>query len=75
MAEPALFTTKLARSRDLKIIAVSALFLGGFVGRALLDKIGDAGTFGIGTGFRVIIAFMWLWTPAKVKAIEKSGKN
>lgn len=75
MADPALFTAKLVRSRDLKVLAVSALFLGGFVGRALLDKIGDAGTFGIGTGFRVIIAFMWIWTPAKVKAVKASEKT
>ncbi|GJJ10301.1 hypothetical protein Clacol_004527 [Clathrus columnatus] len=69
MAEPALFIPKLVRSRDLKVLAVSALFFGGFVGRALIDKIGDAATFGIGTALRMLIALMWLWVPAKVKAL------
>jgi len=71
MAEPKLFTRKLVKTRDLKIVAVTALFIGGFIGRALLDKIGDAGTFGIGTGFRVIIACSWLGVAGKSKPQKK----
>jgi len=66
MADPKLF--KLNRyiiSRDHKVIAIFALFLGGFVGRALIDQIGSAGTLGIGTGIRVVIAVWWLFVPGK----------
>ena len=48
--------------------AVFALFVGGFVGRALIDQIGDAGTFGVGTGIRFLIALSWLGVPAKNRA-------
>lgn len=71
MAEPALFARKFVRARDFKIIAVSALFLGGFVGRFLIDIVGDAETLGIGTAFRVIIALTWLCMPSQRKAAQK----
>lgn len=63
MADPKLFTRRAVISRDHKILGVFALFLGGFVGRALVDSIGGAGAFGVGTGFRLIAAFSWLWVP------------
>ncbi|OBZ77952.1 hypothetical protein A0H81_02078 [Grifola frondosa] len=51
MADPKLFNFKQRIiSRDHKLIAIFALFFGGFVGRALIDKIGAAGTLGVGTG-------------------------
>ena len=65
MADPNLFRRKFVISRDHKFIAVGALFLGGFVGRAILDQVGSAGAFGVGTGFRVLIAIGWLFVPAK----------
>ncbi|TCD62663.1 hypothetical protein EIP91_006585 [Steccherinum ochraceum] len=66
MADPKLFQLRLGViSRDHKIIAIVSLFLGGFVGRALIDAIGSAGTLGIGTGMRLLIAFWWLFVPAK----------
>ncbi|PCH45007.1 hypothetical protein WOLCODRAFT_27195 [Wolfiporia cocos MD-104 SS10] len=74
MADPKLF--KLNRyiiSRDHKIIAIFVLFLGGFVGRALIDQIGAAGTLGVGTGIRVIIAMWWLFVPGKANA-QKTKK-
>jgi len=74
MAEPKLFRASLVRSRDLKVAAVSALFVGGFVGRALLDKLGDGTTFAIGAGFRVIVALMWFLVPGKPQ-LEKSEKS
>ena len=78
MAEPKLFTRKLVKTRDLKVVAVSALFIGGFCGRALLDKIGDAGALGVGTGIRVIIAVSWFGVGdkggPKPKAINGSNK-
>ncbi|KAF8579645.1 hypothetical protein K439DRAFT_1637732 [Ramaria rubella] len=75
MADPLLFRARFIKTRDLKVIAVAALFLGGFVGRALLDKIGSAGTFGIGTGFRVLIALMWLRVPGKTSVEKRAIKG
>lgn len=66
MADPNLFRLrKMVISRDHKIIAIAALFLGGFIGRALLDQVGAAGTFGVGAGLRALIALSWVWVPAK----------
>jgi len=68
MAEPSLFhIRRLVKSRDHKAMAIVFLFLGGFIGRALLDQIGSAGTLAIGTGIRFIIAAWWFFIPAKVK--------
>ena len=67
VADPKLFTLRLGViSRDHKLIAILALFIGGFVGRALIDVIGSAGTLGVGTGCRLLIALWWLFVPGKV---------
>ena len=74
MADPKLF--KLNRwiiSRDHKVIAIFSLFLGGFVGRAIIDAAGSPATLGVGTGMRVLIALWWLFVPGKEGA-AKSGK-
>ncbi|KAJ8585546.1 hypothetical protein M405DRAFT_796691 [Rhizopogon salebrosus TDB-379] len=66
MADPKLFEfRKLVISRDHKIMAIGSLFLGGFLGRALLDAVGSAGTLGVATGLRFIISIWWLFVPAK----------
>jgi len=65
MADPKLFRPNWVITRDHKFIAIAALFVGGFVGRAIVDQIGAAGAFGVGTGIRVLIAISWLWIPAK----------
>lgn len=66
MADPKLFQFRRSViSRDHKFIAIFALFLGGFVSRAILQSIGSAGTLGVGTGLRVIIALWWLFVPGK----------
>ena len=66
MADPKLFTlNRRVISRDHKLIAIGVLFLGGFVGRALLDAIGAAGALGIGAGLRALIALWWLFVPGK----------
>ncbi|KAF8841085.1 hypothetical protein BDN67DRAFT_902103 [Paxillus ammoniavirescens] len=68
MTEPKLFEfRRLIASRDHKVMAIVALFLGGFTGRALLDKIGSAGTLGVGTAFRLLIALWWFFIPKKTK--------
>ncbi|TFY73037.1 hypothetical protein EWM64_g10975, partial [Hericium alpestre] len=71
MADPMLFDLRRAViSRDLKLVAILALFLGGFVSRAILQAIGSPAALGIGTGMRVFIALAWLFVPAK-----KAGKK
>jgi hypothetical protein len=65
MADPKLFSPHAVVTRDHKLIAAASLFVGGFIGRALVDQIGAAGTLGIGTGIRVIIALGWIFVPAK----------
>lgn len=74
MADPHLFCIRYVKTRDLKIVAVASLFLGGFVGRALLGKVGSPATFLIGTGFRVLIALLWLGV-AGTKPIDKLEKE
>ena len=64
MSDPKLFQfNRRVITRDHKFIAVFALFLGGFVGRALIDQIGSAGTLGVGAGIKTLIAVSWLWIP------------
>lgn len=66
MADPQLFDIRrMVISRDHKIMAIGSLFLGGFIGRALLDKIGSAGTLGTGAGIRLVISAWWLFVPEK----------
>ncbi|KAL0958493.1 hypothetical protein HGRIS_000632 [Hohenbuehelia grisea] len=66
MSDPRLFQFRQSViTRDHKLIAASSLFIGGFVGRALVAEIGAAGTLGVGVGFRVLIALAWLFVPGK----------
>ena len=65
MADPKLFVRHRVVTRDHKIIGIVALFIGGFASRAILDKIGSAGTLGVGTGIRLLIAVWWLFVPGK----------
>ena len=51
MADPKLFNLRQKIiTRDHKLIAIFALFLGGFVGRAIIDAAGAAATLGVGAG-------------------------
>ncbi|KAI9508096.1 hypothetical protein F5148DRAFT_1299468 [Russula earlei] len=65
MADPKLFVTRRVASRDHKIIAVTALFVGGFCSRAILQSIGSPASLGICTGLRVLIALSWFFVPAR----------
>lgn len=68
MSDPRLFNLRhKVATRDHKVIAAVALFIGGFCGRALLDSIGSAATLGIGVGFRILIAFSWMFVPAPTR--------
>ncbi|KAJ7572085.1 hypothetical protein C8J56DRAFT_1125730 [Mycena floridula] len=65
MTDPKLFNLRRkVITRDHKIIAALCLFLGGFISRAILGKIGAAGTLGIGAGIRFCVAFSWLFMPS-----------
>ncbi len=75
MADPKLFTRHRVITRDHKVIAIVALFLGGFIGRAILDKIGPAGAFGVGTGIRFFLTLTWLLIPAKPAKNAKEGEK
>lgn len=65
MADPNLFRLHLVKSRDMKFIAVGVLFLGGLVGRLILDSIGFTAAFVIGSALRVLIALLWLRAPCE----------
>lgn len=66
MTDPKLFNLRQkVITRDHKLIAAGALFLGAFISRAILFKLGPAGTLGVGCGFRILIALSWLFIPAK----------
>jgi len=66
MADPKALLVKHVPSRDHKLLSIFSLFLGGFVSRALIDKVGSAWTLGIGAFIRLLIALSWIPAPAKV---------
>jgi len=66
MSDPQLFKFKQkVISRDHKLFAAIGLFLGAFIGRALLGKIGAAATLGIGVGLRILISISWIFVAGK----------
>jgi hypothetical protein len=65
MADPKLFVARRVASRDHKVVAVTALFVGGFCSRAILQAIGSPASLGIATGLRVLLAFSWFFVPGK----------
>ena len=64
MGDPDLFRRKHVKSRDHRLLAVLAFFLGGMLGRGVLNHIGSAAVYGIATGLRVLIALSWLFIPS-----------
>jgi hypothetical protein len=73
MADPKLFAGHRVASRDIKVIAVSTLFFGGFCSRAILQAIGSPASLGIGTGIRVLIALSWFFIPGKRATAPKKS--
>jgi len=66
VADPGLFRLRQrVLARDHRLIAAFALFLGAFVGRAILAKLGTAGALGVAVGFRVLMCFQWIFVPPK----------
>ncbi|KAG6843996.1 hypothetical protein H0H87_010887 [Tephrocybe sp. NHM501043] len=60
-------------SRDHKLLAAVALFIGAFVGRALLGKIGSAGTLGIGTSKLQQASSTYAAATARPQVFQNSG--
>ncbi|KAH0580648.1 hypothetical protein H2248_002132 [Termitomyces sp. 'cryptogamus'] len=66
VSDPRLFEIRQkVESRDHKLLAAVALFVGAFSGHALLAKIGSPATLGIAVGFRILIAISWVFIPSE----------
>jgi len=65
MGDYNLFRFRYSPSRDHKIMAITTFFVGGFVGRCMVDQIGSVSTLSIITGLRVLIALSWYLVPSK----------
>ncbi|KAM6498753.1 Protein of unknown function (DUF1275) domain containing protein [Amanita muscaria] len=64
--DPGLFNIKRSvKTRDHRLIAAGSLFLGAFIGRAILGKAGSPAALAVGVGLRVIISLGWLLVPGK----------
>lgn len=57
--------SKKTRTRDWRIIAISALALGGGVGRTIVLKLGLDWAFVFMVGFKVLVAFRWWFIERK----------
>ena len=55
------------KTRDHKLIAATALFLGAFIGRAILGAVGSPAALGVGCGLRVLVSMAWFFVPNKRK--------
>jgi hypothetical protein len=71
MADPNLFARRAVISRDHKILGILALFIGAFLGRALLQDQGSAVTLGVGAGLRALIAISFVWVAGKAATVKK----
>ncbi|TFK33974.1 hypothetical protein BDQ12DRAFT_700588 [Crucibulum laeve] len=66
MTDPRLFRLRQrVMSRDHRLIAAVSLFLGAFVGRAILGQLGAGGTLGVAVGIRVLVTLSWIFVPGK----------
>ncbi|XP_006464009.1 hypothetical protein AGABI2DRAFT_194621 [Agaricus bisporus var. bisporus H97] len=66
ITDPGLFNIrKKVMSRDHRLIAAGALFLGAFTSRAIQAELGTSGALGVGTGFRILVTLYWLFVPSK----------
>jgi hypothetical protein len=65
LSDPKLYCREWVNTRDSKLITAMSIFLGGLTGKTIADEIGAAGALGIGTGFRILIAFSWMLVPGR----------
>lgn len=66
MTDPSLLNLrKRVATRDLRLIAAGSLFLGAFIGRAILAAVGYPGTLGVAVGLRVLISLSWAFVDTK----------
>ncbi|KAJ3111594.1 hypothetical protein HK100_002637 [Physocladia obscura] len=64
--DPFLFARRPVKSRDHKFLAVLFLFLGAFIGRAMIDSsLGTVGTFAVGAAVRLLTSFIWVFVGGK----------
>ncbi|KAF8962279.1 hypothetical protein BDZ97DRAFT_1119657 [Flammula alnicola] len=69
MSDPRLFKFRQrVMTRDHRLIAAVSLFLGAFIGRAILQQLGTAGTLGVGVGVRIFITLSWIFVPNKPRS-------
>ncbi|KDQ08582.1 hypothetical protein BOTBODRAFT_72306, partial [Botryobasidium botryosum FD-172 SS1] len=64
VTEPTWFKLDFLPRRDHKILGILLLFIGGFLGRVLVNTVGVSSALAIASGFRVVIALMWYLVPA-----------
>lgn len=62
--DPGLLTLGFVRSRDARVAGVLAVFVGAFVGRALIGAIGGVGALAVLAGMRALSAVGWALVPA-----------
>jgi hypothetical protein len=65
VCEPQLFSFRRVKSRDHKVAAIAALFIGAFLCRAVLQVSNSAITLAVATAIRGIVAVSWIFVPAK----------
>ena len=66
MTDPSLLNLrKRVATRDVRLIAAGSLFLGAFIGRAILAAVGYPGTLGVAVGLRVLISLSWAFVDTK----------
>ncbi|GAA5853209.1 hypothetical protein JCM8547_000243 [Rhodosporidiobolus lusitaniae] len=63
--DPKLFVPKLVKSRDHRLIAVFATFLGGMCSAGIVFASSSAVALGVTSGLRIISALSWLFVPAE----------
>lgn len=76
VTDPKLFDIRhKVKTRDHKLIAAGTLFLGAFVGRAIMASIGVGGALGVGVGVRLLIMLSWAFVPAKGAKVTAKPEN
>ncbi|WVR03090.1 hypothetical protein IAU60_000079 [Kwoniella sp. DSM 27419] len=72
--DPNLFSFKFVKSRDVRVAGALALLFGGFISRALVDKIAQPGALGVLAGLRMVQVVWWYVLPDKPAKADKPDK-
>ncbi|KAJ6616491.1 hypothetical protein B0H10DRAFT_1799484 [Mycena sp. CBHHK59/15] len=66
VSDPGLFKLRnRIASRDYKIVALIALFIGAILARLVMGTIGAAGALGFAAFIRYLVAIVWIYVPGK----------